>query len=224
MAKIKELKGIELIEDILKSDDPEYMKMQARQYLMGINLQKSMGGFNIVEYLDKNNWRPVLEGVYHDNGYIVATDASILIYLKKDYPAENEGKIISPLTGEIVGRYPNWRSVVPSTSINDVIHKLDEEAVNNVIATYSMEKKAKLYYQWYFCIKGVFFDVKYLKSLIKVMKELRMDSVRLQVDHKGDIMNNRALFNENDNGGFVLMPRTYYPEDDPTGDTHVFNL
>lgn len=224
MTRIKELKGIELIENILKSDDPEYMKMQVRQYLSGINLQKSMGSFNIVEYLDKNNWRPVLEGAYHDNGYIVATDALILIYLKKDYPAENEGKIISPLTGEIIGKYPNWRSVVPSTSINDVIHKLDEEAVKNVIATYSMEKRAKLYYKWYFGVEGVFFDVKYLKSLIKVMKELKIDSVRLQVDHEGVIMNNRALFNENDNGGFILMPMIYKPENESTNDTHIFYL
>ncbi len=224
MAKIKELKGIELIEDILKSDDPGYIKMQAKQYLLGIELQKSFGNFNIHEYLDRSNYRPVLKGVYHDNGYMVATDASLLVYIKKDYPEENEGKIISPLTGEIIGRYPNWRGVIPSTSVNDVIYKFDEEAVKNVLATYSIEKKAKLYYQWLFCIKGVYFGVKYLKSLINVMKELKIDSVKLQVDHKGVIMNNRPLFNENDNGGFILMPNKYNPEDDPTGDTHILYL
>lgn len=224
MAKIKELKGIELIEDILKSDDPGYMKMQAKQYLLGIELQKSFGNFNINEYLDRGNNRPVLEGVYLDNGYMVATDASLIVFIKKYYPEENEGKIISPLTGEVIGRYPNWRGVIPSTSINDVIYKFDEEAVKNVLATYSIEKKAKLYSKWLLSIHGVFFNALYIKKLMKVMKELKIDSVRLQVDYTGHVMNNRGLFNENENGGFVLMPDMHDPENYSDNDVRIFYL
>jgi hypothetical protein len=224
MAKIKELKGIELIEDILKSDDPGYMKMQAKQYLLGIELQKSFGNFNIHEYLDMSSNRPVLKGVYHDNGYMVATDASLLVYIKKDYPEKNEGKIISPLTGEIIGKYPNWRGVIPSTNVGDVIYKFDEEAVKNVLATHSIEKKAKLFHKWLISIHGVFFNAKYIKKLMKVMKELKIDSVRFKVDYYGCVMKKRGLFNENENGGFVLMPDMHDPENYPDNDVKIFYL
>ena len=55
---------------------------------------------------------PVLTGVYHDNGYVVGTNAHILLARKEDYNKSLEGKITNKKGEVIDGQYPNWRAVV----------------------------------------------------------------------------------------------------------------
>ncbi|WP_314599158.1 hypothetical protein [Prevotella pallens] len=55
---------------------------------------------------------PVLTGVYHDNGYVVGTNAHILLARKEDYNKSLEGKITNKKGEVIDGKYPNWRAVV----------------------------------------------------------------------------------------------------------------
>ena len=59
---------------------------------------------------------------------------------------------------------------------------------------------------------------------MKAMKELKIDSVRLQVDYTDRVMNNRGLFNENENGGFVLIPDMHDPENYSDNDVRIFYL
>lgn len=54
----------------------------------------------------------VLTGVYHDNGYVVGTNAHILLARKEDYNKSLEGKITNKKGEVIDGKYPNWRAVV----------------------------------------------------------------------------------------------------------------
>ena len=62
---------------------------------------------------------PVLTGVYHDNGYVVGTNAHILLARKEDYNKSLEGKITNKKGEVIDGKYPNWRAVVEGeTTIN----------------------------------------------------------------------------------------------------------
>lgn len=70
---------------------------------------------------------PVLTGVYHDNGYVVGTNAHILLVRKEDYNKSLEGKI-SNKKGEVIdGKYPNWRAVVEGeTTTNSWGINLDE--------------------------------------------------------------------------------------------------
>lgn len=70
---------------------------------------------------------PVLTGVYHDNGYVVGTNAHILLARKEDYNKSLEGKITNK-KGEIIdGKYPNWRAVVEGeTTTNSWGINLDE--------------------------------------------------------------------------------------------------
>ena len=55
---------------------------------------------------------PVLTGVYHDNGYVVGTNAHTLLARKEDYNKSLEGKITNKKGEFIDGKYPNWRAVV----------------------------------------------------------------------------------------------------------------
>ena len=70
---------------------------------------------------------PVLTGVYHDNGYVVGTNAYILLARKEDYNKSLEGKITNKKGEVIDGKYPNWRAVVEGeTTTNSWGINLDE--------------------------------------------------------------------------------------------------
>lgn len=70
---------------------------------------------------------PVLTGVYHDNGYVVGTNAHILLARKEDYNKSLEGKITNKKGEFIDGKYPNWRAVVEGeTTTNSWGINLDE--------------------------------------------------------------------------------------------------
>lgn len=61
--------------------------------------------------------RPTLNGVYHDNGWAVASDAMILVASKAEYDAGYEGRVIDKkgmdITGLSKNGYPNWRRFMP---------------------------------------------------------------------------------------------------------------
>lgn len=57
--------------------------------------------------------RPMMSGIYHDNGYQVATDTHILCAMMKSYPDEYEGKTLSKYGNIVEGRFPNWKSIIP---------------------------------------------------------------------------------------------------------------
>ena len=70
---------------------------------------------------------PVLTGVYHDNGYVVGTNAHILLARKEDYNKSLEGKITNKKGEVIDGKYPNWRAVIEGeTTTNSWGINLDE--------------------------------------------------------------------------------------------------
>ena len=56
----------------------------------------------------------MLTGVFHDKGYVVGTDAHLLLARKEDYDKSLEGKVTNKKGEVINGKYPNWRAVVNS--------------------------------------------------------------------------------------------------------------
>ena len=56
----------------------------------------------------------ILTGVFHDKGYVVGTDAYLLLARKEDYDKSLEGKVTNKKGEVINGKYPNWRAVVNS--------------------------------------------------------------------------------------------------------------
>lgn len=63
----------------------------------------------------KDPIRPIMSGVYHDNGNMVATDAHVLGVIRNaKYPKQKEGKVIALKGRTIKGRYPNWNAVIPA--------------------------------------------------------------------------------------------------------------
>lgn len=70
--------------------------------------------FNIHNYVSTGKSRPtVLMGVYHSpDGYAVSSDGQVLIASKLDYDPAMKGEVVDKKGSKIVGRYPNWQSVV----------------------------------------------------------------------------------------------------------------
>lgn len=70
-----------------------------------------MQRFNIYNFT--GGYRPILEGVFYDGGYKVASDAIVLAAIKADYPETLEHHIVTKGGRELIGKYPHWRSCVP---------------------------------------------------------------------------------------------------------------
>ena len=70
--------------------------------------------FSIHSYASTDKSVPtVLMGVYHSpDGYAVSSDGSVLIASKLDYDPAMKGEVVDKKGSKIVGRYPNWKSVV----------------------------------------------------------------------------------------------------------------
>lgn len=70
--------------------------------------------FSIHSYVSTGKWGPdVLMGVYHSpDGYAVASDGYALIASKLDYDPAMKGEVVDKKGSKIVGRYPNWQSLV----------------------------------------------------------------------------------------------------------------
>lgn len=74
---------------------------------------KALGKLNVYSYVSNDEMRPVMNGVFHDKGYAVASDLTILIADKASYDKKNEGKIIGKKGEKIDGKYPKWRLIIP---------------------------------------------------------------------------------------------------------------
>jgi predicted nucleotidyltransferase len=90
---------------------------------------KNKAKYNAEDFTGKNDKRPVLNGVHHDeSGYGVATDSHVLVWDTKLYDKKQKGKTVASHNvkgsgefkgykkGETIdGKFPNWKSVVPKS-------------------------------------------------------------------------------------------------------------
>ncbi len=72
--------------------------------------------------------------IYHDGGYLVATNSYILAKIKADYSPELEGKIIAPDGSKVSGDYMKYQSFLDAI---DLMHQIPTEnllqACRNVV-------------------------------------------------------------------------------------------
>ena len=126
------------------SDDPNTKKRVLQ--ILRIEQSQAKGKFDYYKYVSKDELRSALTGVYHDNGFKVASNAHILIAFKDEYNmGELEEKILKK-DGTILtdGKYPNWRVVIPDLTIRD--RKTEAVKINftkwdDIMATWKAEKK-----------------------------------------------------------------------------------
>ena len=127
----KEIKGA--LDAVLRQEQRsiEYNTVLDKQELITPIYKEEKKPIAVTEFVETDKKEaeihPVLTGVYHDNGYVMGTNAHILLARKEDYNKSLEGKITNKKGEVIDGKYPNWRAVVEGeTTTNSWGINLDE--------------------------------------------------------------------------------------------------
>ncbi len=101
-----------------------------------------MNSFNIFNHCGKKDFlRPSLNGVFHDKGQRIATDAHQIVVIKSEYPTEYEGKIIDKEGKEIDYKFPNYEAVLPKLSGELTEISLNVDEIKNQFKHYKAFKK-----------------------------------------------------------------------------------
>lgn len=67
--------------------------------------------YTIQNYTSKDEQKPALGGVHHDNGLAIASDGFVMVGDAKAYDKQKDGKTFDKKGNEIDVPYPNWKAV-----------------------------------------------------------------------------------------------------------------
>lgn len=105
--------------DVLRGDDSMKSVVAELHAILACEMNEvKLGKFDLYKCVDPNGPFPQMGGVYHDDGWRVASDGHILIAAKQEYPEYLEGKIVLK-DGSILDehyKYPRWRAVIPDVT------------------------------------------------------------------------------------------------------------
>lgn len=157
--------------------------------------------FNLYNYVCKD--RPSLSGVFHGEGFKVASDARIMHAQVAEYPEELEGKIVAKDGSFIEGVFPRWKSIIPNGD-GYVEYEIDEKKFYNWLT----ERRAQIKTETGMAIKWGLWNVKvgpaYLRAeffdkLLTSLKELGTTKLLVKDSRK-------AVYAKTDKGIVILMP------------------
>lgn len=191
------------------SYDDKYMADLIKEVIRAESIAKPKGSkFDIYNYVYRaDDLRPVMTGVFHDEGWRVASDTHLLFAEKAEYAEEFEhtilkkdGSFVEPAT------YPKWRCVLPRDDEDGYKpYEFDAQKFYDWLeekrTQYKTEygKGTKFAYSWRVsvgpaCLKAELFDkivtaMKYLGATQLYVKDAR-----------------RAVYAKTDKGIILLMP------------------
>ena len=217
-SSIKKLQNIcKVADSSMESHDAEFIKSLVVEI---IRAEENDGKaktekFNLYDYTEKKkNYRPVMECVYHDGGYKVASNGGILVALKEDYDPSLEGKMFKKDGEELTDYvYPKWRSVIPKHDSEDWVRvNFKAEEFNNWLkerrAEYKAENAKSIKFDdfWQVRILGSHLTAERFSMLLAVAK--RFGTNELIINKKDPAS---AWLVENENGVAIAMP--YWDEE-----------
>jgi len=160
------MKNIELLHDAALISENKKVQELIQKFILSNELQ-TKSKFNPYDYsAGKSDFRETLRGVYHSNGFKVATNGTILIAYKGNYPIEIEGKIIGRTGEEVDGTYPNWQSVIPN---NDKLNftPIDFKKVLDIEREFKVVKKTSEDYIGLIKIGDAYFHIGLMAKMAK---------------------------------------------------------
>ena len=98
-----------------KIDTTDLNNSNLTKYICYENLKPKNYKKDIHDFCGNDKERPAMMGVFHDQGYIIATDARILIKEKTSYIESFEGKIVDKKNITIDAHFPNYNAVIPKS-------------------------------------------------------------------------------------------------------------
>lgn len=155
---------------------------------------------------DEDVKNQAIKGIYHTNGMIVASDASVLLAIKSDYPAELEGKTTDKQGQVIEHKHPNWENLFDRKNVLPVDVNLEKLALflEQIKSQVPTERQAKAD-TWK--SRTVFIDFgngtivgfEYYR-LVKFVNAARFLNAKLS-------LTNKMLFGEAEDGKLILANR-----------------
>lgn len=185
-----------------------------------------MKKINIYNFCDKSksSIRPILKGVYCNNGFITATDGYIAFKVREKYPSENEDKVVSK-NGEIIAdgsKYPDIDSLFEKYIINEHDVAIPYEKFDEVFKGYEDNlRKDKNFDAMWCSIKGkAYFSMKALTKFVKACNARDM-KIYLTVNNLAN--DYICLIGKNDNGDRSLLMNAIIPNKNLPY-TYIFNI
>lgn len=163
--------------------------------------------FQFVWSDEKDTKHRPLEGVYHSDGMIIASDARILLAVKNEYPSELEGKITDKQGQVIEHKYANWKSPFDRKEVLPVDVNLEKlalflELIKSQVPT-ARQAKADTWKSRTVFIdfgNGTIAGFEYYR-LVKFVNAARFLNAKLS-------LTNKMLFGEAEDGKLILAGRT----------------
>lgn len=165
--------------------------------------------FNWYKYVGKAVTLPGIRGIYHKNGYKVATDSYILIAEFCEYDNELEGNILSKDGSFIDGRFPNWQAAIPSDEKRVGSVKIDFDRWTQIYKQYTADKKMGCQYS-YTKVGNRLYEMELFQKFVAWMKHIGATELFENSDREGQIM---ATVVRNNNNVGLLMPRSWTDDD-----------
>lgn len=186
--------------------DDKYMADLIKEVIRAEAMTPAKAGkFNIYNYThDDFNLRPVMCGVFHYEGWQVASDLHIMLALKETYPEEYEHKILRKDGSFILGKYPDWRSIIPDGKDYEE-YEFDAQKFYDWIEQKRTEWKAetgkgiKFAHEWRVQVGPAQLKAEFFYKLISGMKELGATKILIK-DAR------RTVYAKTDKGIVLLMP------------------
>ena len=152
-------------------------------YIDACNTTVKNSKFDIYKYVSKDKERERLQGVYYNNGDIVATDSYLLVVLQNQtYNPMYEGKIMSK-TGEIIqGKYPNYQSIMLAKLDNYILTKFDYSRLEEInksdkAKVMAMQDCDKKYYTPVVKIGNAYFKLELINKLVTFMRHIGTNEI-----------------------------------------------
>ena len=176
---------IEKINLINNLTDNETIKALCNEilYIDACNTTVRNSKFDIYKYVGKDKARERLQGVYYNNGDIVATDCYLLVVLQNQtYNPAYEGKIIGK-SGEIIeGKYPNYQSIMPAKLNNYILTKFDYDRLEEInksdkAKVMAMQECEKKHYTPVVKIGNAYFKLELVNKLATFMRHIGTNEI-----------------------------------------------
>ena len=157
--------------------------------------------FDVWKFVAKDKIRPVMEGIWHEDGFKVASECHCLCWFKESYPENYEKRVVLK-DGSFCeySNYPKWRSVIPTK--NEIVHKVDFDAFEKVMADYKTIKKTgdgKL--PTMVKCGNAYFKTEFFKKMVDFMRSFGLTEVMLNEDGR-----RACMVGNPENFGCLLMP------------------
>ena len=193
---------INILQDLKSGNDREVIAEQLENYIRKNTIVKGAGKFNLFKYISKDDYRLALNGIYCGEGYKVATNSYILVYIKEDYAPELESKVVAKDGSLTNSKFPNWKSVIPSTLKSYEPTNIDFAKIKSSIKQSKLNKKIekKDKENCLIKIKNLYFKTYLLELFILAAENLGVDKMYLRTD--------KAVIRNTNNEGCLLMAKT----------------